>query len=123
MRKSSICDSSTAMWSAAVRDVGGRGRALKVPVVAVLKVEAELGDGGLYEDGEDMLWILAVPGESVTGDVGSGTGSGVRSAWGMGRRRLRMEEAAVAAEMGSVTAFCFGGVVVGRFGGDGGGEC
>jgi hypothetical protein len=111
------------MWSAAVRDVGGRGRALDVPDVAVLKIEEELGDGGLYEDDEDMVWILAVPGESVAGDVLSGMGSGVRSAWAMGRRRLRMEEAAVAADMGSVTTLCLGGVVEGRFGGDGGGEC
>jgi hypothetical protein len=47
----------------------------------------------------------------------------VRSGWGMGRRRLRMDDAADAAEMGSVTTLCFGGVGVERFGGDGGGEC
>lgn len=61
------------MWSPAVRVVGGCGSAFEVPVVAVLKVEAALG-----EDGEGMLRILAVPGVSLGVDVGlrMGRGSG-----------------------------------------------
>lgn len=56
---------------------------------------------------------------------GGRMGSGTRSACGTGRRRLRMEDAAVAAEMGSVTTRFLGGVMDGRdgCGGDGGGEC
>tara|TARA_R110002003_G_scaffold121_1_gene10667 strand:+ start:13354 stop:13698 length:345 start_codon:yes stop_codon:yes gene_type:complete len=107
------------MWSAALRWVGGSGRAL---VVDVLKVEAA-GEEGWGEIGEDMGAILAVPG----GEVGFWRvwmGSGVRSAWGTGRRRPRIEDAADAAVMGSVTTLGRSGVVMGKgWGGDGGGEC
>jgi hypothetical protein len=44
----------------------------------------------------------------------------MRSAWGTGRRRLRIED------VGSVTTRCLGAVAegsVGGFGGEGGGEC
>jgi hypothetical protein len=64
-----------------------------------------------------------VPGVSGAAALGVGTETDVVSACGTGRRRLRMDDAAVAAEMGSVTTLCLGGVAVGRFGGEGGGEC
>jgi hypothetical protein len=87
--------------------VGGAGRAFEVPVVAVLKVEAPLGDVGLSDGGEDIVWILAVPGvSSITGSY-CGMGFGRRSAWGTGRRRLRIEVAADVADMGSVTTRSF----------------
>jgi hypothetical protein len=35
------------MWSAAVRAEGGAGSALEVPVVAVLNIDAALGEMGL----------------------------------------------------------------------------
>lgn len=50
-------------------------------------------------------------------------GSEMLSTLGTGRRRLRMDDAAVEADIGSVTTRCLGGVDLGKFGGDGGGEC
>lgn len=52
-----MADSRTAMWSAAESEVGGRGRALEVPVVAVLYTEAVLGDTGSEVRLEDMLVV------------------------------------------------------------------
>lgn len=108
------------MWVCAERDVGGKGRAFVV--VEVECVDAEEGDtGAAGEVGEDIMF--AVPGALVVISLGVGTGLESRFAWGTGRRRLRMEEAADAAEMGSVTTRALGGVWVGRSGGEGGGEC
>jgi hypothetical protein len=79
---------------------------------------------GEEDIGEDIVSvrILAVPGVVGSSGLRGGRGlAGVRSDWGMGRRRLRIEEAAVPADMGSVTTLWRGGV--GRFGGEGGGEC
>jgi hypothetical protein len=102
----------------AERDVGGKGKALVVDVEWI-----EEGDIGALEDvGEDMMF--AVPGVvSVEISFGVGIGLERRFAWGTGRRRLRIEDAADAAEMGSVTTRGRVGVCVGRLGGEGGGEC
>lgn len=72
-----------------------------------------------------VVWILAVPGVlSVSLLMGLRVmGSETTSAFGTGRRRLRMDDAADEAEMGSVTIRVRGGVDFGKFGGDGGGEC
>jgi hypothetical protein len=79
---------------------------------------------GAREVGEDIVgWISAVPGLSVSTGLGVVMGSEMRLVCGTGRRRLRMEVAADVAEMGSVTTRCRGGVAMGKFGGEGGGEC
>lgn len=86
---------------------------------AVLKVETAPGEGGPELDREDMVLILAVPGESVV-SLWDESWSGC----GTGRRLASIEEAADAADMGSVTTLFLGGVAVGSAGGgDGGGEC
>lgn len=79
----------------------------------------EEGERG-REGGEERV---AVPGLSIVVDLGVEMGDEGRFACGMGRRRLRIEVAAEVEEMGSVTVRWRGGVAVGRFGGEGGGEC
>lgn len=121
MRRSSICDSSSETWSLAVRVVGGAGSALKVPVVAVLKVLAALGEGGDGMLERMVCWISAVPVDSTV--LGTGLRLGRRSGTGTGRRRLCDENAD---DVGSVTdtSFEFGvDIVDGSGGGEGGGEC
>lgn len=94
-------------------------------VFVVERVEIEVGVVGDKAVGE---WILAVPDMAVDGE---GLRKGVltvdgedetRFACGTGRRRLRIEEAAV---MDSATTRCFWrGVEIGSGGGgEGGGEC
>jgi len=105
------------MCDSALREGGGRGRALEALEVEVEKVEAAEGEVGDIVVG--VAVIFAVPGVE-------GMGSGMRSACGTGRRRLRMDVAVAAAEMGSVTTLWRGGVIMGRggtWGGEGGGEC
>lgn len=109
------------MWSDALSDVGGCGRALNVPVVAVLKVEIALGEGGSGElMGGGGVCILAVPGVSITLGTGLRLGG---SEFGTGRR-LIIEGAA---DTDSVVTCGFGtGVEVNEGsggGGEGGGEC
>lgn len=94
--------------------------------MAVEKVDAALGEGGSRDpNAESMVVILAVPGDWVSPGTGLrlGAGSGKRSAWGTGRRRLSIEDAA---DMGSATNLCFGTGVIEEGsggGGEGGGEC